>query len=258
MQAFFLDHTKILTYVWIRACVLCRHGREGIVRVNDTERWDRDPFQQFDCASLTFLKATIARDSNNNVLFVPCENDSIGIIDLREGQTQLFLPTQQTKGMVMANEGGIHTSCIFIFLNSCVGIAAFESGHIARIDARMRSIVEECKITSDPCNMLICIETFTFQIRPFHRIGNPHALHAVDCLIDWSWVIGIVFQLIAQFVYQVKVFCHYQYDVIPNWLLVEERMESKIFPTRSNPVEFEYLIRNIWDLWPFWIIMERM
>ena len=163
MQVFFLDHTKILTFVLVWPLLLCRHGREGIIRIIDTERWVKDPIQQFDCASLTFLKATIARDSNDNVLFVPCENDSIGIVDLREGKTQLFLPTQQTKGMVMANEGSIHTSCILLFLNSYVGVAAFESGHIARIDARTRSILEECKISSDPCKKLICTYVIIFR-----------------------------------------------------------------------------------------------
>ena len=83
----------------------------------DTEQWTCNPIQQFECASLTFLKATIARDSDNNVLFVPYENDSIGMIDLREGQTHLFLPAQQTRGMIMANEGSIHTTCITILFN---------------------------------------------------------------------------------------------------------------------------------------------
>lgn len=37
------------------------------------------------------------------------------------------------------------------FIHLQLGMAAFESGHVVRIDSRMRNISEEFKITSDPC-----------------------------------------------------------------------------------------------------------
>ena len=34
---------------------------------------------------------------------------------------------------------------------SIIGLGAFESGHIARIDSRNNSIIEETRISSEPC-----------------------------------------------------------------------------------------------------------
>ena len=97
------------------------------------------------------MKATVAHDSSNTILFVPGKDDSINFVDLREGISNLLLPKQFSKGMVMACEGCINSYCKMSCLFSTIGLGAFESGHIARIDCRNHSIIEETRISSEPC-----------------------------------------------------------------------------------------------------------
>lgn len=67
--------------------------------------------EQMDCASLTFMKATVARDSDGNAIFTPGNMDSINLYDRREGKSSQFLDRQPSKGMVMAMEGSINADC---------------------------------------------------------------------------------------------------------------------------------------------------
>ena len=97
------------------------------------------------------MKAAVAGDSNNSILFIPGADDSINYMDIREGKSNLLLPKQLSKGMVMACEGHINSYCWRSYLLSLVGLGAFESGHVARIDCRTHSIVEEARISSEPC-----------------------------------------------------------------------------------------------------------
>lgn len=72
---------------------------------------------QVECASLTFMKAMVARDSDGSAIFTPGNTDSVNLYDRREGKSSLFLDRQPSKGMVMAIEGAVDADCsLFIIL----------------------------------------------------------------------------------------------------------------------------------------------
>ena len=98
-------------YVGENGCFSCSHGREGILRIIDRQKGLSTPVAQMDCASLTFMKATVARDSDGNAIFTPGNMDSINLYDRREGKSSQFLDRQPSKGMVMAMDGSINADC---------------------------------------------------------------------------------------------------------------------------------------------------
>ncbi|KAK8806095.1 hypothetical protein WA171_007180, partial [Blastocystis sp. BT1] len=152
------------------------HCREGIIRVIDIDKGFSEPILSVSCASLSFLKATVAHDSRNTILFVPGKDDSIDFVDLREGKSNHLLPKQLSKGMVMACEGHINSYCL----------GAFESGHIARIDSRNNSIIEETRISSEPLIAFTTNEEFTTYacggISNKITIGNCSSLAENSCI----------------------------------------------------------------------------
>ena len=72
--------------------------------------------EQVDCASLTFMKAAVARDSGGNAIFTPGNMDSVNLYDRREGKSSQFLDRQPSRGMVMAMEGSISADCFWFVI----------------------------------------------------------------------------------------------------------------------------------------------